>query len=226
MTVSPTAPLRSATYVGNGVETEFAFPFFVVNPEEVSVYLDNVVQPTGFTVSPMPPGGSFGGYVNFIAPPAMGVRIDILDRPIISQERDYTNQAGVYPDDVERALDKITRIVRRLNYDLTRAVKLPVGAVQERPLIPGVPNSALIWSADGSRIVSGPLLADLDAVRAAADAVLQAKADIETLLGVPIPIDYETTYRNAVVTGGSGSTPGAGDGDPDNLLNIYLEARD
>lgn len=160
MTISPTAPLRSATYVGNGVTTTFAFPFFVLTPEEVSVYLDNVLLDTGFGVSPIPSGGLYGGTVSFTTAPATGVKIDIVDRPMISQERDYTNQAGVYPDDVERALDKLTRIVRRLSYDLVRAVKAPVGAAQERSVTPGAPGTTPVWDVAGNLVpgTTGPVV--------------------------------------------------------------------
>lgn len=122
MTINAGAPSTSPVYVGTGTETLFAFPFTVDSALDVRVLRNgSVVPPTGYTVN------VGARTVTMVTPLVSGATLQILDLPQLSQGRDYTNQGGVPPEDVERALDKLTRIARALQRDkLSTRPALPV----------------------------------------------------------------------------------------------------
>lgn len=133
MAINAAAPSTSPVYLGNGVATVFAFPFDVDGAGDVQVRVNGVVIPrASYSVNIL------GRTVTLNAPLASGSTLIVVDDPTINQPRDYTNQGGVPPDDVERALDKLTRIVRALARDkLNLRPGLPVHADNAAALAAG-----------------------------------------------------------------------------------------
>ena len=146
MTINAAAPSTSPVYLGNGAATVFAFPFPVDGAGDVQVWVNGAaVPPASYTVNVS------GRTVTLNAPLAAGASLIVVDSPVLSQPRDYTNQGGVPADDVERALDKLTRIVRALARD----------KLDRQPTLPRYANNAAAVTAGR---VAGELYATPDGV--------------------------------------------------------------
>jgi hypothetical protein len=80
---------------GNGATTVFNFTFRCKSAAEVAVYLDNVLQTTGFTVTVNSDG--IGGNVTFTSPPASGVKVAIVSNPLFTQLISFVNAGKFLP---------------------------------------------------------------------------------------------------------------------------------
>ena len=150
MTINAAAPSTSPVYVGDGATTVFAFPFAVDSGADVQVRVDGAVLAAAeYSVNVS------GRTVTLTSALATGSTLIVLDKPEINQPRDYTNQGGVPADDVERALDKLTRIVRALQRDsLAARPTLPVYATNDAAIADGRVAGEIYRTADGAlRIV-------------------------------------------------------------------------
>lgn len=121
MTVSTTS--GRVAYTGNGSTQNFAVTFEFNVAADLKVYQNGTLKTltTHYTVS----GGSGStGTVSFLTAPADGVDIVILDDPAVTQTTDYTPNDPFPAESHERALDKLTRLARRLKDRLDRAFTL------------------------------------------------------------------------------------------------------
>lgn len=125
MTVSTTEP--RITYAGNGSTTTFAIPFSFLDSTEVVVNLitdstnDVVLQtdPTEYSVS--------GTDVEMVTAPASGETLVITLGVAESQSTDYLANDAFPAEDHEAALDKVTRLVKQIKYELDyNTLRLPV----------------------------------------------------------------------------------------------------
>lgn len=111
------------TYVGDGSTTVFPFPYYFLLATDLVVYVNSVLQPTGYNVSGA--GQDSGGNVNFTVAPAVGATIIILRDP------DKYQNTKLPPNDpfpaklVETGLDKLTMLVQRIYDRLTRIIQFP-----------------------------------------------------------------------------------------------------
>lgn len=121
MTVSTTS--GRVAYTGNGSTQNFAVTFEFNVAADLKVYQNGTLKTltTHYTVS----GGSGStGTVSFITAPANGQSVVILDDPAVTQATDYTPNDPFPAESHERALDKLTRLARRLKDRLDRAFTL------------------------------------------------------------------------------------------------------
>jgi len=117
------------SYAGDGVTVALPIPFAFDSASDLLVKqedADGVVTTVtlGFTVS----GGSGStGTLTFAVAPASGVTTWIIDDPPVSQGTDYRDNDAFPAESHERALDKLTRIVKRLSQKVTRAIRYADG---------------------------------------------------------------------------------------------------
>ena len=78
------------THLGNGVTTSFSFNYLLLRASDMKVYIDNVLQSTGYSIPESSLNNPAGGVVNFTAPPADQARITLWRLVPHTQDHDYT----------------------------------------------------------------------------------------------------------------------------------------
>jgi len=133
MTISTTDSRIS--YNGNGVTTEFSFPYrFLANGDLVVVSVSSTgvetvkAIVTDYTVTGA--GNDAGGTVTMLVAPASGTRLIIYRDTEVVQETDYTSGDAFPAESHERALDRLTMILQEKTpgaAGATRAIQIPIG---------------------------------------------------------------------------------------------------
>lgn len=133
MTISTTDSRIS--YNGNGVTTEFSFPYrFLANGDlvvvEVAADGTETVKTitTHYTITGA--GDDAGGSVTMLVAPASGTRLVIYRDTEVVQETDYTSGDAFPAESHERALDRLTMILQEKTpgaAGATRAIQIPIG---------------------------------------------------------------------------------------------------
>lgn len=151
-------------FTGNGVTTAFATTFEFQTGTDLKVYLDGVLKTitTHYTVSG---GAGSTGTVTFLVAPANGLDVVIYDDPPVTQGTDYTPNDAFPAESHELALDKVTRIARRLKGRVDRAVVLTDSDTSGADVTLPSPaaDEVIKWNAAGNGLESA-LIADLGAV--------------------------------------------------------------
>lgn len=119
MTVSTTA--ARIAYTGNASTTAFAFSFRFLATTDIAVYLDGVLQSTGYTVSA--PGAS--GTVTFSTAPASGVSVVITRATAKTQETDYVANDAFSADSTELAFDRAMLAAQDNAAAIGRTIRAP-----------------------------------------------------------------------------------------------------
>lgn len=168
MTVSTTTARDE--YTGNGATVAFTVTFEFNTASELKVYQAGTLKTltTHYTVS----GGSgSGGTVTFITPPGVGELVVILDDPSVTQATDYVENDPFPAASHEAALDKLTRLVRRLKDRLDRAAILADGVTDITPTLP-TPSAgrAIIWNDAADGLDNGPTADEITAAQTYATA--------------------------------------------------------
>ncbi len=124
-----------ASFSGNGVTTVFPLPFpFARDADIRALLLEGGVETelalgTHYTIEGA--GGSSGGSLTMLAPPATGRTLVIWRAPAIVQEVDYVENSAFPAETHEAALDLLTMICQSLQEQLGRAVLYPVSTPAE-----------------------------------------------------------------------------------------------
>lgn len=110
MTIS--TQVVSSTYTGNGLQKTYNINFpFDDTPSRIQVFLNDVLQSSGYTVEDAGPNW----IVSFIVAPANGVSIDIVRNTPITQDMDYVAGDDFPAESHEAALDKLTMIAQEIS---------------------------------------------------------------------------------------------------------------
>jgi hypothetical protein len=127
MTIPST--VSEVSHAGDGVSLAFPIPFVFDSAADLKVTrtdsLGNVgVLTTGFVISG---GAGATGTITFSVAPAADVDIAIYDNPEIKQATDYVSNDPFPAESHERALDRLTRIAKRLARQFGRTLHLNDG---------------------------------------------------------------------------------------------------
>lgn len=114
MTITSSA--SEIQYDGDGTSTAFTVPFPFDTSADLRVILTDsdgnpAVLSSGFSVAG---GGGSTGTITMVAPPAVGEKLTVLDDPERTQPVDYTANDAFPAETHERALDRNTRLSKRL----------------------------------------------------------------------------------------------------------------
>jgi hypothetical protein len=143
-----------ADYTGNGSTTVFALPVLVYASAHVKVYLDNVLQATGYAVS-ADLGDPAGVDVTFDVAPAADVLITLLREVPLTQTSTFA-VAGAFPaKTVEKNLDLAAMADQQLSGDVDRVLRQPPGDIAPISDIPAKAARAskfLAFNANGDPI--------------------------------------------------------------------------
>lgn len=111
------------TYTGDASTTIFPYDFYILESTHIAVYLDNVLQTTGYSVSGA--GNPAGGNVTFTTAPGSGVDVTLVRSVPLTQALDYQEGTNFPASSHEAGLDKLTMIAQQLQELLDRSYKLP-----------------------------------------------------------------------------------------------------
>lgn len=147
MTVSSTA--TRIAYTGNGVTTAFAFSWRFLATSEIKVYVNDVLQSTGYSVSA--PGSS--GTVTFSSAPANGAKIVIRRETALTQNIDYVANDAFAADVTEGGFDRAMLAAQ----DNAAAIGRSLRVADHLPAIDPItaPDDVLINWADGPTSLNG-----------------------------------------------------------------------
>jgi hypothetical protein len=120
MSVSNTTYQNS--YTGDGSTTQFAFTWRLTDASQVQVYLNSVLQNTGYTLSLNLNG--IGGTVTFTSAPANGVTVLIQRLSDLLQTNTFTGSQTIPPSTIETMVDKLTLICQQLYNSLASYIGL------------------------------------------------------------------------------------------------------
>lgn len=162
MTLSSTT--TRASYTANGVQTAFAYPFRIDDPQHLQVYLDDVLQNAGFTASGV--GNDNGGNVTFNAAPAGGVNITLIRAVPLTQPTDLPTQGPLDTTAIEKRFDQVVMQVQGLRELIDRSLVLPPSSgalgltlpalMASRVLAVNPGGDALEWA----EVVEGDIVSD------------------------------------------------------------------
>lgn len=164
MTVTTTARL-AGPFVGNSATVSFPFAFKVfastdlVVVQSVAGVQTTLVNGTDYTVAlnanqDTAPGGT----INFAVAPDNTKTLVITSNVPQTQTTAVTNNGGFFPDVFNAVFDRAVILIQQLAQTLSRAITIPVTASGITSLqISPVPSGVVMWSADGTQLVSVPL---------------------------------------------------------------------
>lgn len=212
---------RNGPYTGNGVATEFAWTFKVLDADTLKVYqtVDGVETEvtTGITKSGVP---GTSGNVTFDTAPASGVLITLIRESDQLQETDYSAQARVLPTQVEDDLDRSAMATQDLNEAIGRAPKMLKSSTVSNPTLPD-PSAGLtiMGDATGENWIDGPTSNEIANAQSYAEAAAASAAEAAAIAGAR-PEAYgadtaaadNTTALNAWLAAGAAGTKLGGSG--------------
>lgn len=125
MTIPSTA--NEITYGGDNVTVSFGIPFAFNTAADIKVF---VTDTTTGAVTPLTSGFSVvGTQVVFVAAPTSTTQMTILDDPALTQPTDYQSLDAFPAESHEQALDRVTRLCKRLHQQWLRTLRFPDGDV-------------------------------------------------------------------------------------------------
>ena len=196
--------------IADGIETVFAYNFLCYASAHLGVYIDGVLQVSGYTVDGL--GDSSGGDVTFDTAPADDAIITLNLEVPYTQELDYPTTGKFPAASHERGLDLITMLCKRLKEVDERSLVAPLGGDTDEDLtLPSQEDRAsnyLAFDADGNPIATEGT-ADATVVSSFMATVLDDAdaAAARTTLGVPTLTEAGVQADNVFrVTGSSDAT--------------------
>jgi alpha-tubulin suppressor-like RCC1 family protein len=205
-----TAAEARKEYAGNGVVTEFSYPYQFYQSNDLEVWLfddatsNGTLQIIGTDYTVTGVMNPTGGTVAFAVAPPVGVTVIIINSPDITQQTHYINADDFPADSHEQALDRLTKICQRLDDRISRAVRAPdytpEDEVPDAETLVGLVDAAQQAANDSANSASGAA-ASANVAQAA-----QAAATNSSMLAAGYAEDAETA---AVAAAGSASAAAA-----------------
>ncbi|MEW5727052.1 MAG: hypothetical protein AB1918_04425, partial [Pseudomonadota bacterium] len=208
-------------YVADGVQSAFSFPFAIFRDTDLEVWLDDVKQVSGYSVSGA--GITTGGTAIFAAPPAPGAGVTLRRRLALARTTDYQADGLIRAKTLNDELDFQVAAVQQVAEELGRAVKRsPTSSSTADLTLPEpAPRRGLRWNDDGTALVNTANDPDAvgDATQAAADAIAARDIAVASAGGVRVSANDSLAGPLAVkLVAGEGITlTESADGDDERL---------
>lgn len=103
MTISVQNPINE--YLGNGSAKTFNYTFYITTAADLKVYLNGVLQGSGFTVTGA--DNQAGGTVVFTVAPTSGTRVRLQRRIELERSTDYQEAAAIPTATLDRDFDRL-----------------------------------------------------------------------------------------------------------------------
>lgn len=128
-------------YPGTGVQTVFPYTFEIFGDDELYVILSEdesgditeLVLTTDYTVQNA--NVSLGGTVTLLVAPALGFTVTILSAVAYKQSTQLKNQGRYFSQTVERAFDRVVRMIKQLVETLNRTIQAPASENRSSPMV-------------------------------------------------------------------------------------------
>lgn len=135
--------------VGNGISQNFGFGFRILAATHLTVYLNRVLQSSGYTVDGV--GAAGGGNVTFAFAPGLGVEI-LLQRAVpLSRQTDYVDNGDFTAQDIDDDQDLQTMQIQDAGTDNDRTIKVPIGeTLADLPAAAARVGKAIAFDAAGA----------------------------------------------------------------------------
>lgn len=148
MTVAAQNPV--ASYTANGITTDFTLAAKVLTSTDLKVYLNGVLQSSGYTVSGV--GNSGGVTVTFSSAPANGVNV-VLHRVLpVDRTTDYPFGGNLSSDVLDLDQDRQTMIMQQLSEVSDRSISVPPGVNVDTEMPIPEANKVIGWNHDASAL--------------------------------------------------------------------------
>lgn len=196
MTIQATPSEKS--YAADGVTTVFAIPFPFDTAADLKLTSTDstgniVTLSSGFAISG---GAGSTGNATFAVAPAAGLTITIYDNPAITQPTNYVSLDAFPAESHERALDRVTRIAKRLYQLVQRSVRFPDGDVSTDGVLGSVANRKgkyLFFNAVTGAIEYAANIVTTTLSQSLIGGLLNPQTTAESLAGVtPVNLAYPT----------------------------------
>lgn len=163
--------------LGDGVQSTFVYPFAIFKETDLEVYLDDVLQLSGYSVNGA--GQSAGGSVVFNTPPAANVVVTLRRYLKIERMSDFAEGGAFHAAVINQELDYLVALSQQNAEEIVRSVKLDptdgdAGLIL--PLKDQRANACLVFDQQGSPVV-GPAVDDIAQAQSNAEIAAQAAAD-------------------------------------------------
>lgn len=185
MTVSA-APALAGPFDGNDAATSFPFDFKIFAESDLRVALRDALTAeylltlgVDYSVAMNPdqnadPGGTIT-YPLSGSPLATGERLTVTTDLELSQQTVFTNLGKFFPATVEDTFDRLTMLLRQIQAESVRAIRVPVSLSDMLTDLPTpVPGAGLVWNEDGTALVNGVPTESLIAISSFMANVIQA----------------------------------------------------
>lgn len=202
MTVSA-APALAGPFDGNDAATSFPFDFKIFADSDLRVVLRDALTAeylltldVDYSVSMNPdqnadPGGTIT-YPLSGPPLATGERLTVTTDLELSQQTVFTNLGKFFPATVEDTFDRLTMLLRQIQAESVRAIRLPVSLSDVLTDLPTpVAGAALVWNEDGTALVNGVPTESLIAISSFMANVIQAVDAAEARSDIGAAADAE-----------------------------------
>lgn len=165
MTITTTPIL--VDYTADGVATDYALPFAFAASAHVKVYLDDIIQAAGYTITGA--GNPSGGTLVFDVAPADDVAIHAVRQTPKTQEVEVINNASVFAETLEAGLDlQVLRDQETAYYAGATALE---EVLELRDEVAGLAGQV---STDASQTAADRIQTGLDRIAAASSAAAAA----------------------------------------------------
>lgn len=157
-------------YIGNGVASQFSFPFEVFEAGDLIVYKILVADraqysvlaiTTDYTIDANSLGNPNGGGVTLVAGALSALYALSIKRVVdVIQELELSTEGNYFPDNVEKQFDRGVMMVQQQKEELDRSLKIPVSvpASTFSPELPGDivnnPGAYIVVNANGSGLIA------------------------------------------------------------------------
>src|SRR5262245_24240134 len=102
------------TYNANGVTTSFAYECYVINADDLAVFLNDALQTSGYVVTGV--GNEGGGTVDFSVAPANGTVVRLERDVAIERQTQYQILGDFRSPTVNDDFDRIWMVLQRIAY--------------------------------------------------------------------------------------------------------------
>lgn len=206
MTVSA-VPALAGPFDGNDAATSFPFDFKIFDESDLRVVLRDALTAeylltldVDYSVSMNPdqnadPGGTIT-YPLSGSPLATGERLTVTTDLELSQQTVFTNLGKFFPATVEDTFDRVTMLLRQIQAESVRAIRVPVSLSDVLTDLPTpVPGAGLVWNEDGTAIVNGIPTESLIAISSFMANVIQAVDPAEARSDIGAAADADVVKK-------------------------------
>lgn len=214
MTVNTTT-ITSGPYTATGGQTIFDYTFRADAATDLDVYVNEILR-VDYTVSGL--GDDDGGQIQFITGLTAGDKVYIRSSREATQDTEFSSQGGFYPEEHERAFDKLTYLIQQLGDKIKRTLRI-ADTKSEVAILDLVAGKFVQVNATGD----GFQMADRPVEEVLNDAVINTVADLAFVAPIVGAVYNLKEYHASTGVGGGQLLAYAGADTPDNVL-IFASA--